>query len=106
MELTTVLGEDIKFRGNLKFDHTLKINGTFQGTIQSSGDLLVGPGGTVEADIKTEGMQIEGAVTGNVIASQKISLRRGAIMRGDLRCRELEIEGGSKFTGSCIMDDR
>ena len=105
MELTTILSEDIKFRGNLKFDHTLRINGSFQGTIQSTGELLIGSQGKVEADIKTATMQLEGNLTGNVIASKLISLKRTAKMHGDLRCEQLEIETGAKFTGSCIMDN-
>lgn len=106
MHLTTVLGEDIKFRGHLKFDQVLRINGTFQGTIQSTGELIIGNTATVEADVKTDSMQLEGELKGNVIAASRISLRRGARMHGDLRCRELEIENGSRFTGSCIMDER
>lgn len=105
MQLATTLSEDIRFRGNLKFDHTLRINGSFQGTIQSTGELIIGADGKVEADIKTESMQLEGDLTGNVIAGKRISLRRTARMHGDLRCQELEIEAGAKFTGSCIMDN-
>lgn len=106
MQLTTILSEDINFRGNLRFDSLLIIQGSFQGTIQSTGELIIGVDGKVEADIKTETMQLEGKLTGNVIASKRISLRRSAQMHGDLRCQELEVETGAKFTGSCLMDNQ
>ncbi|MCB1166751.1 MAG: polymer-forming cytoskeletal protein [Leptospiraceae bacterium] len=103
-EQETVLGEDIKFRGKLEFDHQLRVNGQFKGTIHSGGDLSIGSRARVEADIQTGVLVLEGELTGNVVASRKASLRRNCHLRGDLRAPDLEVESGSRFTGSCIMD--
>jgi cytoskeletal protein CcmA (bactofilin family) len=104
MEKQTIINKDIKFRGHLKFDHTVRIEGIFQGTIESFGDLIIGPSGEVEADIKTKNLEHFGKLKGNIIAENKISLKKNSFLRGDLTCKDLEIESGSKFTGTCIMD--
>ncbi|GIX40912.1 MAG: cell division protein [Leptospiraceae bacterium] len=104
MERQTTISKDIKFRGHLKFDHTVKIEGFFQGTIESLGNLIIGPSGEVEADIKTKNLEHYGKLKGNIIAENKIILRKNSLIRGDLSCKDLEVESGSKFTGTCIMD--
>ncbi len=104
MEKQTTISKDIKFRGNLKFDHTVKIDGTFLGTIESSGNLIIGSTGEVEADIKTKNLEHHGKLKGNVIAENKISIKKHSYLRGDIICKDLEIESGSKFTGTCLME--
>ncbi|MCS7205886.1 MAG: polymer-forming cytoskeletal protein [Leptospiraceae bacterium] len=104
MERHTIISKDIRFRGNLKFDHVVKIDGIFQGTIESKGNLIIGPTGEVDADIKTINLEVYGKLKGNVIANNKISLKKNSYLRGDIQCKELEIESGSKFIGTCMME--
>lgn len=103
-EQETVLGEDIKFRGKLEFDQRLRVNGHFKGTIQTGGDLSIGSRARVEADVQTGVLNLEGDLTGNVVATRKVSLRKNCQLRGDVRTPDMEMESGSRFTGSCIMD--
>jgi cytoskeletal protein CcmA (bactofilin family) len=51
--IDTVIGEDISFRGSLIYSNTLKINGNFKGTIQTTGKLIIGESGEVEADSRS-----------------------------------------------------
>lgn len=103
-EKQTTLSKDIKFQGHLKFDHTVKIDGKFQGTIESYGNLIIGPSGEVNADVKTNNVEILGKFKGNIIAREKVYFRKNSFVRGDIHCKELEVELGSKFTGNCNMD--
>ena len=103
-EQETVLGEDIKFRGKLEFDQRLRVNGQFKGTINSGDDLSIGSRARVEADVQTGVLVLEGELTGNVVATRKVSLRKNCQLRGDVKSPDLEVESGSRFTGSCIMD--
>ncbi len=104
-EKQTILTKDIKFQGHLKFDHTVKIDGKFQGTIESFGNLIIGPSGEVNADVKTNSIEILGKFKGNIIAREKVQFKKNSVVRGDIHCKELEVELGSKFNGTCIMDD-
>lgn len=104
MDKLTIISKDIKFKGHLKFDHTVKIEGEFHGTINATGDLIIGTNGIVDADIKSRNLENYGKLKGNVIATQKITLRKNSYLRGDINCKELEVEAGSKFIGSCMME--
>ena len=100
----TILSEDISFRGKLYLKDALTINGHFKGYIQTPGELLVGPAGKVEADIDAGEVCIEGQVQGNVFAGKRLQIRKNAQIAGDIRTENLQIDPGSRFRGTCIMD--
>lgn len=101
--IDTIIGEDIQFRGKLRFNNALKIKGQFKGTIETTGSLIVGETGRVEADIETGTLEIEGDLKGNISAASKVSVRKTGKLVGDVRTPDLEIESGAKFSGNCIM---
>jgi len=99
----TVIGEDITFRGTLKFTQSLKIKGHFKGNIQSPGKLIIDDSGDVEADIEVGSLVVEGSLRGNVDAKEKIELKKNGKIIGDIKTPGLEVESGSKLLGNCIM---
>jgi cytoskeletal protein CcmA (bactofilin family) len=101
--IDTVIGEDISFRGSLVYSNTLKINGNFKGTIQTSGKLIIGNSGEVEADLDVGTLVVEGKLKGNVSAKEKIEIKKPAELIGDIQTPSLEVENGSKFLGNCSM---
>lgn len=102
-EIQTVLAEDIKFTGSLKFSTSLKIKGGFEGEIDSTGHLVVGKNADVKADIKAKRVTIYGKVKGNIEVSDKVEIFSGAQMIGDIKTPDLVIQSGCLFNGNCIM---
>lgn len=101
--IDTVIGEDIAFRGSLVYTNTLKINGNFKGTIQTTGKLIIGSTAEVEADMEVGTLIVEGKLKGNVNAREKIELRKPSELIGDIQTPVLEVESGSRFLGNCSM---
>ena len=99
MERETILGDDTKFKGSLKFQNNLTINGVFDGNLSSKGSLLIGQTGKVTAEVKVGNIIIEGKVTGNVTADDKIELRSSAELYGDIRAKRIVISEGATFIG-------
>ncbi len=102
--IDTVLGDDIVFRGKLNFKKSLKINGTFKGKIDTAEHLIIGSSASVEADIEAGTVTVEGNLRGNINANKRIDILRTARLVGDLKTPDLQIESGSRFSGSCIME--
>jgi len=92
-----------KFEGDLVFEHSLKINGTFKGTIKSPGFLYIGESAVVEADIEAGVLILEGEVKGNIIARERAELMSTARLYGDLETAKLQICDGVVFEGKCRM---
>jgi cytoskeletal protein CcmA (bactofilin family) len=102
-EFTTVLGTTTKLFGKLTFTEALKIDGYFEGEIESTGVLFVEEGAHVEADIKAYTVVIAGHVEGDVIAKEKVEMLETCKLVGNVKTRKLRISDGVSFEGKCEM---
>jgi cytoskeletal protein CcmA (bactofilin family) len=105
-KISTVIADDIEFRGRLVFKNSLKIKGFFEGKIETKGHLIVGQEATVSADIKANVVSVNGIVNGKIKAAQRIELFNKSVTRCDIVTPELFIEKGSQFNGTCIMTEK
>ncbi len=103
-EIETILAEDIKFKGTLKFSKTLMIKGDLDGKIiAETGHLFSGKKATIHADIIAENVSNRGAIYGNIKAEDKYELFSTGITKGDVTCKDLYVESGAKFNGKSNM---
>jgi len=99
-----VLGRTTRFTGILKFDTTLRIQGSFNGTIEAAGDLIVDREAVVEADhITVSSLTVYGNISGTVQALDKVDMMSGAKVHGDISAARLRIADGVLFEGKCKM---
>jgi len=99
-----VLGKTTKFTGILKFKTTLKIQGSFSGSIEADGNLIVDKDAVVDADhITVSSLTVYGSVSGTVQANDKVDMKSGAKVHGDVSAARLRIADGVLFEGKCKM---
>ena len=99
----TFLGQGIEADGKLTFDGTLRIDGHYKGEIVSSGNLIVGEEGLVEADIQISYIVIQGEIHGNIIADQRVDIRSPAKVFGNIEAPTVIIDEGAIFEGQTRM---
>jgi cytoskeletal protein CcmA (bactofilin family) len=102
-KITTTLGKETNFHGILKFRESLKIDGKFEGEIESPGFLYVENGAVVKANIKVGSIVIGGVVRGNVEASERLEMLATGQVYGNIRTAKLNIADGVVFEGKCEM---
>jgi cytoskeletal protein CcmA (bactofilin family) len=100
-EYTTHIGSDAQFKGDLTFQGGVRIDGQFEGTIQTKGRVLISKGGRLKAEVKAGSVAVEGQVDGNLGAEDRIELRATAQLRGDLKATKLLVAEGASFIGRC-----
>ena len=100
----TVIGSSIVIDGEISGDEDLVIQGTVKGKIALKQSLFVEGTGTVEADIQTQNVEIAGAVTGNITASDKVELKANCRMVGDIKAPRILIADGASFKGNVDME--
>jgi len=82
----------------------MRVDGHLSGRINStSGTLIVGANGKVDANIEVAIAIIHGTVNGDIIATQRLELGRAAKLNGNIQTTSLMIEPGALFEGSCKM---
>ena len=99
----TVLGGETRFNGVLRFDDSLKIDGHFEGAIESPGFLMIETGAEVIADINVGNLLVGGIIRGDVTAAERIELLPGGQIIGNIRCPNLIMAEGTGFRGRCEM---
>jgi cytoskeletal protein CcmA (bactofilin family) len=89
--------------GEVRFDDTFRVEGTLTGTVTSSGNLVVGENGRVDAEIDVGSAFVTGTVRGSIRARERIELTSGARVFADLETPALMVEKGALFHGHCTM---
>src|SRR6266446_6511824 len=102
--LSGFVGSGTAFTGEATFKAMMRIDGQLSGRItSSSGTLVVGTNGKVDANIEVAVATIHGTVNGDIIATQRLELGRSAKVNGNIQAPSLMIEQGAVFEGSCKM---
>ncbi|MGH7177204.1 MAG: bactofilin family protein [Tepidisphaeraceae bacterium] len=98
-EYLTTLGPDASFKGELTFEKGLRIQGKFEGKINTAGKLLVAKEAKIQADVDAGAIVIEGEIKGNLSASDRVELKNTARYEGDLHANKLVVDEGAVFNG-------
>jgi cytoskeletal protein CcmA (bactofilin family) len=101
--ISTTLGRETKFSGTMRFTNSLKIDGEFEGEIESTGFLYVEQGAVVRADINVGSIVIGGTVHGNITARNKLEMLATGQVFGNITTSKLKIADGVVFEGKCEM---
>jgi cytoskeletal protein CcmA (bactofilin family) len=102
--LSGFVGGGTDVTGEANFKAMMRPDGHFSGRISSSsGTLIVGANGKVDANIEVAVAVIHGTINGDIIATQRLELGRAAKVTGNIQTPSLVIEQGGIFEGSCKM---
>lgn len=100
---STVLGNETSFRGVMKFRESLKIDGFFEGNIESSGSLYIEKDAEVRARIKVGTLVVGGKIFGNIEASERLEMLESGKIFGNIKTPNLKLAEGVEFDGECDM---
>jgi cytoskeletal protein CcmA (bactofilin family) len=102
--LSGFVGSGTVVTGEANFKALMRVDGHLSGRITSStGTLIVGANGKVDANIEVAIAMIHGTVNGDIIATQRLELGRAAKLNGNIQTASLVIEPGALFEGTCKM---
>jgi cytoskeletal protein CcmA (bactofilin family) len=98
----TVLGASSTLSGDFKSQADVRLDGTFEGTLEIDGNVLVGETAKITADIHAQNVAIAGAVRGNVSGKRVQLLRTGRVW-GDITATAIATEEGAFIDGKITM---
>jgi cytoskeletal protein CcmA (bactofilin family) len=102
--LSGFVGGGTVVTGEANFKAMMRVDGHLSGRVSSSsGTLIVGANGKVDANIEVAVAVIHGTINGDIIATQRLELGRAAKVNGNIQTPSLIIEQGAVFEGSCKM---
>jgi cytoskeletal protein CcmA (bactofilin family) len=101
-QIETIVGPNAYFRGDIQSDGGARIEGIFEGTIDVTGNLVIGEGAKVIADIKANNISISGAVKGDITGNKVEILDNGRVW-GNLKVGSLLLNEGAYLRGQTTM---
>ena len=94
------IGKSVVIKGELTGSEDLYVDGQVEGSISlKNNSLTVGPHGQIKASIEAKGLVVQGKLEGNILASDRVDLRKSAVVTGDISTQRISIEEGAYLKG-------
>jgi cytoskeletal protein CcmA (bactofilin family) len=100
-----MIGKGTSIKGDVKSDGDFRIDGNLNGSITSTGKIVVGNTGSIDGQITCQNADISGVVKATIKVKELLSLKATCKVNGDVHTNKLAIEPGAIFTGTCNMGD-
>ena len=100
------LGTSIVIKGDLSASEDLTLYGKMEGTVTLHGGhtLTIGRHADIHAAIDAKAVVIQGAVTGNVTAREKVEIHTTGSVAGDVSSPRLAIADGASIRGKVHVE--
>ena len=105
-QIKAYMGEGAVFNGSLSFEGTVRIDGKFEGQVNTDDTLIIGETGHLRAEIFAGTVICLGLVEGTIIASKKVEIHSNSRVVGNIKSPALYIELGGILDGSCDMSGK
>jgi cytoskeletal protein CcmA (bactofilin family) len=98
---SNVVSAGLRVKGEILGNEDLLVDGSIEGTIQlGDGILTIGASGRMTADVVAREVIVYGEVKGNLVARDRIQIKKEGSVVGDLTTGRIVIEDGATFKGS------
>jgi cytoskeletal protein CcmA (bactofilin family) len=98
------IGKSVVIKGELNGSEDLTIEGQVEGKIELREHVLtIGSHGRIRAEVFAKIVVVQGEVTGNIKATEKVSIQDSGAVEGDITAPKVAIAEGARFRGSVDM---
>lgn len=104
-KIENVIGPSAEFQGDLTAEGGVRIDGTFEGTVESESNVIIGENARVVAGVSAFNITVAGLLQGNVKAVGRLEILATGRVLGDVQVGSLLIEEGGVFHGQSLMDE-
>ena len=98
-----IIAKNTSVVGDIRSDGDFRVDGKIEGTIKTTGRVVIGQEGLVTGTIDCTNADIEGTFSGKLIVDQTLSLKSTANISGEVTLGKLSVEPGAAFNATCSM---
>jgi cytoskeletal protein CcmA (bactofilin family) len=103
---TTFIAANTTIEGTLSGSEPVVIEGSVRGNVNLGADLMVGTKARVEATVHARNVRIEGSITGDISADERVELIASASVDGNIKAPKIVVAEGARFRGNVDMGSR
>ena len=104
-EGTTLIASGTTIKGDISFNGRLHVDGKIDGAIRGDGAqamLTLSEHAVVTGEVQAPHIVIDGAITGDVTASERLELASNARVEGNVYYKVLEMSAGAQINGKMV----
>jgi cytoskeletal protein CcmA (bactofilin family) len=99
------LGAGLEIKGTVTGAEDLQIDGKVDGPITLRGQkLTIGQTGKVHSEVSARDVIVYGDITGNLLAQDRVEIKKDASVVGDIKATRISIEDGAFCKGRIEID--
>ncbi len=98
-----VIGKNTTIIGDIISDGDFRIDGKLEGTVKTTGRVVIGKSGSISGKVECSNADIEGKFSGELIVNSLLTLKATATISGDVVISKLSVEPGAEFNATCAM---
>ena len=98
-----IIAKNTSLVGDISSDGDFRVDGKIEGTIKTTGRVVIGKEGEVIGTIDCVNADIEGTFSRTLLVDQILSLKSTAIISGEVTLGKLSVEPGATFNATCAM---
>lgn len=102
-EIKAFLGEGTEFKGVLRFQGTVRVDGRLEGEVLGDDLLIVGEAGVLRAKVDVGSVVSNGRIEGNIRAKKRVELLASSTIVGKITAPCLVVMEGATLNGTCDM---
>lgn len=102
----TLISKGLIFNGEIKGNGSVRIEGSFSGTLDIDDEVIIGEEGRVEGNIKSKIVSVLGHLKGNITAAEKINIDTSGSIVGDIMAPRVVMAEGAVYKGRIDMDSK
>ena len=91
------------FVGNFVSESDIRVDGTFEGSIETKGKVVIGEKGSINGTIVCSSADIEGKFVGTIQVQDLLSIGSTGSVEGDVAISKLIVESGAIFNAKSSM---
>jgi len=105
-DIIAFVGEEVTFKGTIRYQGTVRVDGRLEGEIYTDGNLIIGQKAVITAKIHAGTIMSQGKITGEVEAKHRVKLLCPAVFDGTITTPLLSMDEGVMFNGTCNMPNK
>jgi len=92
-----------KITGEIQSESDFRIDGILEGSISTSGKVVIGKEGKINGKVICKNADFEGVFSGNLEVKETLNLKSSSKTEGDVIISKLIVDAGAFFNAKCSM---
>ena len=97
------IAQGTTLNGDLVSEGDFRVEGVVNGTVTTSGKVVIGKTGVIDGVLTCDNADVEGKFKGTLNVSGSLNLRSSAHIEGEVQIGKLSVEPGAIFNANCLM---